>query len=451
MTKKLIQILVTVLCVSLMQPLIGEAEETLQLNSTVTGTLSKEQNRVIYKIELPKRGYLSLQLKSTFYGVNYQLSEESYGTIVEKSIYGDQNVPTTKSIGYDLEAGTYYFMLWDGSQYKDDDYELTAEFYEEKTDDVEPNNGNESAQSLTFNKKVSGFLSVQDRTDVYRLSLEKAGTLSIDWSSLVYGDTDLVLTDEENNVVLDVEKNSDSQTAVKYDRSINLEAGNYFIKIKRSSELYNTGIYELLTSFKPANNQETEPNNGSVQAMALSFYKPISGFLSWNDSVDYYKVSVPKLSNVTLNLKSYIDSEAKIALYNYDNELVSESTIISSAITPATHNQTFKLSAGTYYVAVKNVSSHYYNAGKYTLQVKSSHLLPTLAVNKVTARSSKVSGKTEKGAVVTMTIGKKSYKRTADAKGNYSFSINKQKVGTSIKISSKNKYGSSVKTLKVTK
>ncbi|MGH1334464.1 MAG: Ig-like domain-containing protein, partial [Exiguobacterium indicum] len=91
------------------------------------------------------------------------------------------------------------------------------------------------------------------------------------------------------------------------------------------------------------------------------------------------------------------------------------------------------------------------HTGTYQLKVSSSHLLPVLSVNRVSVRSTKVSGKTEKGATVTMTIGKKSYKRTADAKGNYSFSISKQKAGTSIKISSKNKYGSSVKTVKVTK
>ncbi|MFO7177005.1 Ig-like domain-containing protein, partial [Enterococcus faecium] len=70
---------------------------------------------------------------------------------------------------------------------------------------------------------------------------------------------------------------------------------------------------------------------------------------------------------------------------------------------------------------------------------------------RVSVRSTKVSGKTEKGATVTMTIGKKSYKRTADAKGNYSFSINKQKAGTPIKVTSKNKYGSTVKTVKVSR
>ncbi|WP_214741922.1 Ig-like domain-containing protein [Exiguobacterium sp. s48] len=77
--------------------------------------------------------------------------------------------------------------------------------------------------------------------------------------------------------------------------------------------------------------------------------------------------------------------------------------------------------------------------------------MPTVSVNKVTVGSMKVSSKTEKRATVTMTIGKKSYKRTADAKGNYSFSINKQKVGTSIKVTSKNKYGSSIKSIKVSK
>ena len=229
-----------------------------------------------------------------------------------------------------------------------------------------------------------------------------------------------------------------------------MEGGVYYLNLYDDYGYDDTGVYELKSTFIPALNQEAEPNNGSAEAKAFPFYQTRTGFLSWNDRIDVYKVTIPKTSKVGIDVTSYVDDRAILTLYDGDNVNLLNEEVYGSTKAPGRFNRSLMLTRGTYYVSIRDDYGTD-DTGKYQLKVTSTHLLPALSVNKVTARSTKVSGKTEKGATVTMTLGKKSYKRTADAKGNYSFSISKQKAGTSIKISSKNKYGSSVKTVKVTK
>ncbi|WP_096156538.1 Ig-like domain-containing protein [Bacillus sp. FJAT-45066] len=73
------------------------------------------------------------------------------------------------------------------------------------------------------------------------------------------------------------------------------------------------------------------------------------------------------------------------------------------------------------------------------------------SVNSVYTYSTKVTGKTEKYAVVTVKIGTRTYNAKANAKGNYSVTIPKQKKGTGISVTAKDSKGnvSAARTIKV--
>lgn len=286
---------------------------------------------------------------------------------------------------------------------------------------------------------------------MYKIKLTKAGRLNLDLSTYVDEQILLYVTDDMNRRVFYEAISGSKKNPGKFVHDVDLEPGTYYISIKDSG-LYSTdtGMYQLKATFVPALNQESEPNNGSAEAKPFPFYQTRTGFLSWNDSIDVYKIVIPKTSKVGIDFLTYVSEEVTLSIFDTANKEVINEIISGSSAKPGRYVNSILLSKGTYYVHVmdRNESG---DTGKYKLKVTSTHLLPALSVNNVNVRSTKVTGKTEKGAVVTMTVGKKSYKRTADAKGNYSFSISKQKAGTSIKISSKNKYGSSVKTTQVLK
>lgn len=416
---------------------------TLPINGTTQGELTAQDADDIYNFTLSEAGRLTIDLSSAVDDRALIVLKDSYNdTLYSETVYGDARTPGRDVTTIDLEKGDYQFKIYD--DYGRGTYTIKTTFKAVATQDSEPNNGTTDAQPLTFGKTTKGYLSALDNKDVYRIELPKAGRLRFDFSSAIDDRVLFQLTDEYNTSIFSKDVYGSWNNPGKYNPYLDLEAGVYYLNLYDD---YATGVYELKSTFIPALNQEAEPNNGSAEAKAFPFYQTRTGFLSWNDRIDVYKVTIPKTSKVGIDVTSYVDDRAILTLYDGDNVNLLNEEVYGSTKAPGRFNRSLMLTRGTYYVSIRDD----YGTGKYQLKVTSTHLLPALSVNKVTARSTKVSGKTEKGATVTMTVGKKSYKRTADAKGNYSFSISKQKVGTSIKISSKNKYGSSVKTVKVSK
>ncbi|WP_031422546.1 Ig-like domain-containing protein [Exiguobacterium sp. NG55] len=430
----------------------AESRYTLPMQGQVNGEIIKGDEEQIYELELTEAGRITIDLNSSIdsYG-KFQFRDSQNNSIFQTYIEGDSKNPGRAVYVRDLEKGTYRLTVSnDNTGGALGKYFIKTTFKVAATDDVEPNNGTAEAQKLTFGKKTRGYLSTQDTVDVYGVQLTKAGALTVDLSSYVDGYTMIQLVDEYNTQVYRTYIEGTSKNPVKFFRNVNLEPGQYYLRVYDESSNDDTGVYEVKATFVSAMNTEVEPNNGTVEAKAIPFYKTQTGFLSWNDQIDVYKISIPKTSKVGIDMTSYVEDYATVTLLDANNNKLMGQYVYGSTKMPGRYKEFITLKRGTYYLSVRDDYGTD-DTGKYKLKVTSTHLLPALSVNKVTARSTKVSGKTEKGATVTMTIGKKSYKRTADAKGNYSFSISKQKAGTSIKISSKNKYGSSVKTIKVSK
>lgn len=441
------RVLIIILCVSLIQPVVGRAEETIELNKTISGEISSSQKSNLYKVVLPNRGYLRIALKSKIRSVAYELRDAQENEIEDGWFSSESSIPRTLSLGANLEKGTYYFEVQQDGRYEGS-FEISTTFKEVNSNDQEPNNSTEEAQLLILGGKVKGFLSRQDKFDVYAVHLKKAGNLGLTWMSFVKGSSEIELTNDAGEQILsNANYNSSYETNKIYTRRVDLEAGTYYIRVQRSSS-YDTGVYSLSTTFKAANNQEREPNNGTSQAMALPFYKTLNGFLSWSDTKDFYKFTLPKASEVKVDVNSFVTSSAKIVLYDHDQKSLSEKQLINSSENPTRYVNTFKLPAGTYYLSM---NQNRLSSGKYSLRLQSSHLLPPLSIRAMSRKSTSLKGKTEKYATVKIKIGKKTYTRKADSKGNYSMKVGKQRAGSKIYVIAQNKYGSTSKHVVVKK
>lgn len=444
--------LVVLICVTLIQPVTTRAQESvMELNSKVTGQITDTHKVFTYKVTLPKRGTLSIDLKSWVDSiVDYRLLDDQGTEIEDASLNGDALTPGREFMTKHFEAGVYYVEISQWSDGYNGKFELTNSFSEVSTDDREPNNGTSIAQPLTIGKKVRGYISVQDEKDVYRIVLPKAGTLSLDWISNISGTAELYLRNEQNQVIRHERMSSTVESSNRYKEPIDLEPGTYYIEIEDWNAPHNTGKYELLATFLSANNRELEPNNGTTQAMQLDFYKPLNGFLSWSDTQDYYKVRLPKASTLTIDMNSFVQGIAEVEVYDENYKRLMYEYVYGSVSSPGKAVESLKLKSGTYYVAVKAWDAKS-STGKYSLEIKSSHLLPSLTVNNVTTRSTVIYGKTAKDANVYFKIGQKTYTRKANSKGDYSFKIKKQKAGSVIRVTAKNKYGSTFKQVTVKK
>lgn len=434
-------------------PIISKAEiNLLPFNQDVEGQLVKNDAIDTYTMQVPSAGNVAIKLTSYVDDTAYiKLYDEDNNVVFTDYVSGSEQNPGKYYNNVDLEAGTYYVKVYDN--YDSDDtgkYILKATFVAANNIEIEPNGGTENANSLTFNKTLRGFLSWNDSIDTYKISVPKAGNISIDMSSYVDDAAYIKLIDDYNNEIFVDYVSGSSVNPGKYYRSVDLEAGTYYIKVYDNYDNDDTGVYTLTTKYVPANNNEKEPNNGIVEAQSIKFYQKITGFLSWNDSVDVYKITLPKNSSIGVNVSSYVDDTAYIQLLdNRNNDLFSD-YISGNSKNPGKYVKNIDLKAGTYYLKIYDKYDND-DTGKYSLQVTAKNLLPTLTVNEIKSTSTKITGKTEKNALVTVSVGNKSYQNKANSKGDFSIPISKQKVGTYMKISAKGIYGTTSKTVKVSK
>lgn len=414
-------------------------------NSAVKGFMSWSDGLDVYKMSVPKPGRVSIDFKSYIKsGVNIEvLDSDGVEQIGGYEVYGaSETNPLKWTPSFDLEAGDYYIKV---DQYRDHTgtYELKVNYKAAGNTEAEPNETAEQAKTLAFNKQVTGFISWNDELDVYKVVLPKAGRLTVDFKSFIKAGVNIsVLAEDGATGIAGSEVYGASETnPLKWVEGLDLEAGIYFIKVDRYRD--HTGTYELKANFAAANNSEKEGNQSPATANALTFSKPVTGFISWQDELDMYKVTLAKPGRIALDFRSNINAGVNLDILNRDGVTSIYSTEIYGASETKTLKwvKTFDLKAGTYYLKVDNYRDH---TGKYSIQV---NLLDTTApgkpsINRVTSQSTYITGKAEAYSTVTAYIGKsKLGSATADKSGNYKIKITKRKAGTVIIVNAKDKAG----------
>lgn len=229
---------------------------------------------------------------------------------------------------------------------------------------------------------VSGEISDKDECDYYSVQIPSAGWLTVNYQGFSVRDSYIEIWDKdltEQYVKTEVYTSSSSSPITK-NFTLALEAGTYRIKIYSYGN--NIGDYRLKASFDTANNNETESNNEFNDAMLLGLNQLVTGFLSIDDRVDFYKITVPSKKTVRLIYTAYIaDSYFGIWDGNYINTYETE-VWTASETAPLTHTYEQELTAGTYYIKITPYAN---KTGRYTLKYE----------EKVLANSIAISGKTK--------------------------------------------------------
>lgn len=420
------------------------AQELLPINGQVKGDVSEGETDE-YSVKLDEAGKLAFDVTSFGPDTDFILVDEYNETIMSHSLGSDGKTPAREYDSYYLEAGTYRFAVENDSN-ASSDYKIDTTFKAATSQDMEPNNGTSEAQVLAFNQKLRGLLSEQDDRDVYSITIPKDGTVAFDISTYISEQSMIILNDKDGNKIDNSLVSSSEKTPGRWTQSFDLAAGTYYLYMDRYSSIY-TGVYDIQTSFKAANNTEREPNDGIVEAESIPFYKKMTGFLDWHDENDFYKIVVPKKSEITLDLSSYMPY-MRINWIDQQGNTIDQTSLSGGIKTAGRYINTWSFSKGTYYLQINDGDSY---TGRYQFQVKSSHLLPSVSIKAMNIKSTHVSGTTEKDATVNLKIGKKIYTKKADGAGRFDWKIQKQKVGTVITVTSQNKYGKTTKQIRIAK
>jgi len=208
---------------------------------TVSGRITNQDKIDMYRYELAQPGRLSLNvaLGSADSGGLYDAYVKWYdanGTELKSS-----NPTTSYNDFMDLEIGNYIIEIAPYGN-RSGTYNLRGNFTAAGNNENEPNSTRATAQLLTSGQTVVGFISYQDKMDMYRYELTRPGRLSL---NVTLGSADsgglydaYVKWYDANGTEL---KSSNPTTS--YNDFMDLEAGNYIIEITPYGN--RTGTYNL--------------------------------------------------------------------------------------------------------------------------------------------------------------------------------------------------------------
>lgn len=230
----------------------------------------------------------------------------------------------------------------------------------------------------TNNTWVSGQISSSGETDFYSVKINKAGWLTIDYQGLSVEDSyieiynyDLTKEYCRTNVY-----NSSDTAPKNHTDVLALEPGTYALKIYGYGK--NVGGYRVRASFKAANNNESSNNDTFATAQNLNLNQTVTGFLSEDDALDFYKVELKSRKTIRFIYTSYIrDSYFQIWDKDYI-ETFKQNVYSASEENPKTYVYEETLPAGTYYIKIYPYGS---NTGRYTLKYEGKVLTQKILVS----------------------------------------------------------------------
>lgn len=162
---------------------------------------------------------------------------------------------------------------------------------------------------LPFDTQVTGTISSTDYQDIYKITVPEAGTITANVKA--YISPVRISYQDSNNQDVGYSNwiyNGRPENPTSWSGSMNLEAGVYYLFVAGSKDS-EAGDYHLNVNFKPANNNETEPNQSMAEAMPLTLNgKSVKGFLNWIDTQDFYKIDLTQPGRLWMNVNSDLNS-----------------------------------------------------------------------------------------------------------------------------------------------
>lgn len=280
--------------------------------------------------------------------------------------------------------------------------------------ETESNDTFSSANTLISGETYEGNFSgrsddaTSEDNDYYKISLDGAGIASINLTNTSNKKNnvpfELYQADENNNkklIISETAKTKDYGDKIKTAYNVRLPKGDYYIKVslnwKESSEYTLKVDYHVESPDK----YEQEFNNSSRTANLIKSKVKYTGNLNDENDVDWYKVEME--SEGTINTELWIPENVgtnniQIVLYNSDMKSLYSKTTTQN-VYYASKKKT--VSAGTYYVRVKNGSSGLDSTYDYNIRVNAIPILKPVKELKATLTDYddfKITWKASKGA-----------------------------------------------------
>lgn len=181
-------------------------------------------------------------------------------------------------------------------------------------------------QSIDFDKNISDSFTATNQIKSYSFTVKKAGKITANVTSynpnLLFSMYDYELDEIRELTDFSLATKTNGQLKVT---SVYLEPGTYTIQIRNPTDSWEEDVldgYSFKVAFKDSKTTEVEANSNieTAQPLVLGANYKVSQ-LSWNDAVDYYKVTLKKAGYVMFRVSSNIKG-LDIKLINHNGYLI---------------------------------------------------------------------------------------------------------------------------------
>lgn len=370
---------------------------SLYSDSPIKGSASKfpdKQDEDWYMFRMYEDGYIELQFKHP--------AEKDKITVCWQVIFCSEDMTRLFSVNSTFDSAVFdsgriglpkgnYYIAVINRVYTDITYTLSVDRNVVADHENERNDTAETANPIAPNTTVLGSISSQISgidVDYYRFTLEKAGTVVVEFSHTPIEDDDdkqgwnYKLLDSNGNVLFCGISSWIDDVAVS--SAVGLGAGTYYISVDSEGLYHNTEKYYLSLIYSELPNWETEYNDSFDSADMLSAGVIVNGLLADRNvdyDFDYYAFEIKDTSDVSVvfshEVLAYSREIFEFRLYdeNYnavyterDGNSVNRISVKSDEEEVEVHYTS--LPAGKYYIKV--ATGIFFDAIGYSLIYKTS-------------------------------------------------------------------------------
>lgn len=214
--------------------------------------------------------------------------------------------------------------------------------------------------------------------ECYKVSLPSDGWLTVACQGLSIRSCEFNLYDKNMDELLcyglGISGSSDISPRTKQIR-VALAKGTYTIVVDGHGGI---GDYKIKASFKRAGNKEGSNNHTFNSAKKLGKNERIRGFLSLEESVDFYKIKISKRQKIKIVYTPRI-VWSDISIWNYDGTELYSNSVYSNEDKPESFVREMTLNPGTYFIGIYPQDKLY--AKFYDDYYRGSYLLKVVTVN----------------------------------------------------------------------
>ena len=307
---------------------------------STTGWVGLNDPADYYKLVMANNGTLNLNLTGLSGDANLSLMDSKGKILKTSAAKGNANENINNLL---LTSGTYYVNVAPVKGVNSAAYTLThAETYF-PADTV--GNTLATAGVLETNGSADEWVGFGDPADYYKLTLDSAGTLSLNLTGLS-GDVNMTLYDAKGK---SLKSSSVKGLADENIANLSLAGGDYYVKVAPAS-----GVFDA--SYKLSNTVDYFPTDTVGNTQTNARILDVNGFsdewVGFGDPADYYKLTLDSAGKLSLNLAD-LTGDVNMTLYDAKGKSLKSSSLKGLADENIANLSLLK---GDYYVKVAPAS-----------------------------------------------------------------------------------------------